>query len=501
LFYIEDLIEIVRWLALIVALIDLALVVFILYRRVSRNRYYARKDAAHREFSGVVSQFASGSAGISDAIAVLRRARTPARIAAVQELLLAAITAENRERMTELLFQLGYIKMWVVQAFGRRRAGQLLSHIAHGKDHPSLQTWKRHFPSTRRLRVFAIARALPVAHFSHLAAKFSEVLVAEALRDPSPYVTGLAVAALGKHLSPVAVPILLEQLRQAVEGQSELPARAVKTALVRHSIDHLREFLPFLGKGEDRFRLLVVDTIREMLNAERSVVTAKDLPPEMYDWFLQKAVRDASSDVRARSAAVIGHFHDDNSVVALRALLSDDNEYVRLHAVRACADPYYAELVDGLVACMTDPRWRVREAAAKALARIRNTGAQRLADCFLATNDRYASEQIADELQRSGLILQLVSTLDSLGDEAKRAAAVCAKIAGLGMTALFADLLLREPSVPIRTRLMELLAIHPDPRVTAALRKIALKADDPLKHRAEGLLQSAAANAPAAAGE
>jgi HEAT repeat protein len=306
-------------------------------------------------------------------------------------------------------------------------------------------------------------------------------LLYEALQDPSPYVTRAAVSALGKTPNPLAVPILLEQLRQASRGQSEIPIRSAKAALNRHANDRLQDFLPFLESEEVPFRLLVVDSIREMLKAKPSII--ENFPPDLYDWFIHRARFDLSSDVRARSAGVIGCFRDANSIKALRALLLDENEYVRLHAARACGHPFYVEMVDSLVECMTDQRWRVRESAAKALASVGSAGAQRLADFFLATSDHYAKEQIADELQRSGLILQLVPMLGSSDPSADKAEAVCSKMVGMGMTSLFKYLLPRETSVTVRDKLLEILATGPDHPKRAGLPALPADAEDSSKDK------------------
>ena len=497
--YIEDLIVIVRWLALIVAIIDLVLVAYILLRRIARDRYYARKDAAHERFSVVVRQFGSGVSEMSHTVIALSKACTPAETAAVQELLIGSMTVENRERISDLLFQLGYVQTWAIQAFGRSRGKELMALITSGQPYaPAPKSWKQNFRKISRLRAFAVKRALPVAYFGHLAPRFAERLLAEALQDPSPYVTRPAVAALGKTLSPVAVPILLEQLRRASKGQSDIPVRAAKAALVRHSSGNLSEFLPFLESREERLRLLVVDTIREMLTSKPLLVA--DVPVELYDWFINHAVHDTSADVRARSAAVISRFHDRKSIDTLRALLCDEDEYVRLHSVRACADPFYSVMVEDLVGCMIDRRWRVREAAAKSLAAVGSAGARSLADFFLTTNDRYASEQIADELQRSGLIFQLVSMLGTSDLEADQAAAVCRKMAGMGMISLFSYLLQRDMPTPARNELTKILEACSAAQPESAGQQ-APPPDDPTKNRTAPFLGTAVAPATTAAGD
>jgi hypothetical protein len=344
----------------------------------------------------------------------------------------------------------------------------------------------------RRLRALSIRRAEAVGNLGRLSPTRVAGFVREALLDPSPLVRQVAIAALGQNQIPDGVPILLEELSKLVEGMSDLPLRSVKTALVRYPIQEIGHFLPFLNRGNARFRFLAVDSVREICRCTAPDTVKKEFPLALRQWFLQKAIQDESADVRARSAVVIGYFRDEPASQGLCRLLKDEDEFVRLHSVRACADTYYAELIPGLLECVTDRKWRVREAAVRTIATFGAEGIRQLQLLFLNTTDRYASEQIAEELQRSGMLLQVLSALAEPGtEEAKLAERVCARIAGIGMVSLITDsVLCGEGPLPLRRALLDLVSSSPAPQVSAALQKIAAFADDPLQPEAKKILAS-----------
>ncbi len=312
----------------------------------------------------------------------------------------------------------------------------------------------------------------------------------EALRDPSPYVGRMAVASIGRNQIPDGVPILLQELRRSVDTETDLPTRSIQTALVRYPIAELRHITFYLKRGSPRFRFLAVNSIREMCAKAESVQPGDlEFPAQLRRWFLEEAVRDESPDVRARSAGVIAHFRSPEAMEALRLLMGDPNEFVRLHSVRACADPYYSGLIGDTLRRITDQRWRVREAAVKTVGSFQATGRQQLEQYFLDTTDRYASEQIGEELQRSGTALRIVSALAMPGDEGTRARKVCCKMAELGMVSLMAEELASEKSLDLRTQLLDVLSASDTPQFIGALRSIVARQADPLNRKAEVLLR------------
>jgi hypothetical protein len=491
----------VKWLALGVISVDLGLVVFILSRRAAHNRFYSRKDAAQKHFSEIITEYFAGNLSPERTTLLLKAGGRPER-EAVRTLLLGSISGKNRRPTTDLLVALGFVQEWAEQAFGKRRANELLRGIAQCEGFPPPPREPRRFRirHLRRLRLFSISRAVATGRLGRLAPEFSSCFMQEALRDPSPYVGRLAVASIGRNQISNGVPILLEELRRSVEGETELPIRSIQTALVRYPIAELRHFPSLLKRGNPRFRFLAVTSIREMC-AKQGPFPSGDVefPAELRRWFLDQAVRDESADVRARSAGVIGHFRDPEAMQALRLLLADPNEFVRLHSVRACADPSYSGLIGDTLGRITDERWRVREAAVQTVASFQIAGRQRLEQFFLDTTDRYASEQIGEELQRSGLALEFIAALASPDHrEGTRARDVCCKLASLGMVSLMAEELVTEHSLGLRMQLFGVLSAYETPQFTDALRRIATNEADPLKIKAELLLSTRASRAAAA---
>ena len=54
----------------------------------------------------------------------------------------------------------------------------------------------------------------------------------------------LAVESMGENRSPQAIPLLLEELRRAVEEGNDVSLRTIKSALVRYRITDMESFLP-----------------------------------------------------------------------------------------------------------------------------------------------------------------------------------------------------------------------------------------------------------------
>jgi len=492
LFQTQGLTVIVKWLAVGAISIDAGLVVFILSRRAAHNRFYSRKDAAQKRFTVIIAECFAGRLSSERATPLLKAGGRPEREAA-RTLLLGSIRATTQRQATDLLVALGFVRQWAEQAFGKRRAQQLLRSITQdeGISSPPPTPRRRQSGRLRRWRVFSISRAVAVSRLGRLSPEFSSCFMQEALRDPSPYVGRMALAAIGRNYIPNGLPILLEELRRSVDGETELPTRSIQTALVRYPVSELRHLTPYLKQGSPRFRFLAVNSIREMCaKAESQHPGGLEFSAELRQWFLEEAVRDESPDVRARSAGVIGHFHSPEAAEALRLLMEDSNEFVRLHSVRACSDPYYSGMIGDTLRRITDQRWRVREAAVKTVGSFQATGRQQLEQYFLDTTDRYASEQIGEELQRSGTALQIVSALAMPDGEGSRARMVCCKMAELGMVSLMAEELASDKSLDLRSQLLEVLSASETPQFLDALRSIVAHRADPLKIKAEVLLRA-----------
>jgi HEAT repeat protein len=491
----EDLTTLVLWLLFTVVTVNLVFLCFLFYRRISHNRYYIGKDAARERYRPVVDDFAEKRLTVDAAAALLQDATSEAERDALEEMLLAVAKDDNTVRVTELLFAIGFVERWARIAFGRKRAQELIRHsLRSDKTRVTVGVRKGYLNFVRRIRLFSVARALAVDHLGRLAPDFSIVFSAEALHDPGTDVRQVAIYAMGQHRHPAVIPLLLRELEKAIAAGNDVSLRTTKSTLICYRLEDLYHFVPYLSHPNWRLRFFVVDTVREIANraAKDTILNKNDFSAEIYEAFLQKVAGDKYPDVRARGAAVIGHFGDTRALQALRQLLRDDNEFVRLHAVRACADRRYAEIIPDLVKRMADPRWRVREAAAKALTTFGVTGVDELYKYFVGTTDQYSSEQISEEIQRAGLTQDLVAALVSEKD-AELAAVVCQKMAILGKTSLLNSAMLSPGVSPeARLQLMEALSTAPTDDFMQHLAQIRAADVGPLGARADFLLQKMA---------
>jgi hypothetical protein len=516
--FFQHLIKIVLWLAVSVLAFDLVLVASILCRRLSRFIYFRKKDEFKRQLSGPIRQFLKGEMPVEELAGTLQSASGRAARDLIQEQLLKGVVNANRQVVTEFLFRFGYVDRWAREAFGGRRGRQLINHVVYGRE--LTPAGRQRWVAIRRLRLFCVRRARAVGQLGKLDAKFTQVFMREALLDPSPSVHRADVAAMGHNRQVYKIPVLLELLRKAVEGAGELPVSEVKTALARYSIRDLEHFVPFLDSENPHFRFMLVDTIREICDSTwKAPLTAQDFSESFCRWFIGHAKIDDSTDVRARSARVVRHFHNSEAAATLRTLMYDQDEFVRLHAVRACADPYYTELIGDVVQRTSDCKWRVRESAARTLTTFGKSGQTEMVHHFLRTADRYASEQIAEQMQREGFIAGMLPVLGSRNEEFLLAMEVISKLANMGKTSLLSDLLLqetqfipwsvrsseiriasREDTQKARTRLLEILLAAPTPQIMAAVETLAARRQDDLNAKARFLLNSDIAKTASADG-
>src|ERR1700744_3491358 len=90
-----------------VALINAALLAFVLLRRMRRRAYYELKDQARQQLHSTVR--AAVTDAEPDAVPRRRAYAYPAARAAIEELLLAAITPATHTRITTIITELGYV--------------------------------------------------------------------------------------------------------------------------------------------------------------------------------------------------------------------------------------------------------------------------------------------------------------------------------------------------------------------------------------------------------
>ena len=488
----EDLTRFVLWLLFTIFTVNMLFLSFVFYRRLARARYYAVKDSARERYQHVINKFLHRELDVAQAATLLEEAASQPEQDALEEMLLGA-RREQAERLSELLFAVGYVDRWARTAFGYRR-GRTFVQRAFRRDPPLGTGPANRWNPLLRLRFFSVPRAIAIERLGSLAPLLATYFAAEALADPAFEVQRTAIGVLGRHRVPTAVPQLVKELERAVEQASDLSLRTVKAALVCYQIDDLPWFVPVLEHPLPRVRFFLVDAVREIcLRAAKELPLNKnDFSQAFYELFLERIAVDPSADVRARGAAVIGYFRDQRAVQVLRRLLTDENEFVRLHAARAGADRLFTPLVPDLLRRLEDEKWRVREAAARSLRAMGREGFDELLKLFVATADRYTADQIIDEIQRSGTVEDVVSSLVPGNPDFSLAEAVCRKMVQMGKTSLLINAL-SSSGVPDEARavMMDAIALAPPPEFYPLLQMLA-QHESALGFKASSVLNASA---------
>jgi HEAT repeat protein len=493
-FFIEDVARLLRWLLAVTVGVNLIFLWIVVERRLRLQRYFLLKDSARDEARAQVEAFARGALTVEDMVRLRRNlASRPARDA-VHELLFGAMTPANHTRISELLFALHSVDRWARKAFGRRRARHLVERAIR-RDAPEPPPARRSgvVARVRRMKMFAVPRALVVDRLGHLAPEFAQVFLVEATGDPSRDVRQQAVAAMGRTKHPPLIPYLVAELERTLDQDPghDLSWQTLKVALTSFRVQDLSWFVPFLDHPNPRMRFTVVDIVRHitMEAAREGRLNKNDFSPELYTAFIERLVVDPSADVRARATSVVRHFRDQRALRALRRLLGDENEFVRLHAVRAVADRFYGDLLPDLSRRLLDPDWRVREAAVRAMLPFGSAGLDELYRVFLATADAETAQQITDGLQRSGAMPTLLASLTTDGLQSSVASAVCQKMAMLGQTVYLNRALASIDDPNLRLGLMDALMKAPDEEYLGVLQSLAHSDRGVVGHRASDILR------------
>jgi hypothetical protein len=463
---------------------------FMVRRRIIRKRFYSMKDAARERYRDSVDAFALAQSGEKQAVAAFRDANSPAEREVLTEMLFAAANPTNDDRISELLFLLGYVETWSREAFGRATTKELLAVFAKKPVKKQAKQWPKFLRGVYRTRIMAVSRSLAVHNLGRLSPRYAGVFLAAGLGDPSPQVRRMAIEGLGRTRDPEVIPLMVDELRAAVRESSDLSLRSLKAALVMFRLEDLEAFLPYLSDSHRRCRFFVTDAVRQICDraAYKTRLTKNDFSPALYRAVLEKCQADEFSDVRARSSYIVRYFRDPNAAAMLRNLMKDPNEFVRLHSVRAAGDRFYAELVPDVVARLTDERWLVREASVQTLRAMGPQGRDALFQFFIACEDKFAAEQVCDEFQRRGVIPELLETMAAGGNEGLLAENVARKIASMGKTSLLVSQITRSDSFAVQVALLDTLAVNPSNEFVSVLNMLSQESGGEIASKARQVL-------------
>jgi HEAT repeat protein len=485
-FLIEHITEVVLTLVVIVLLGTGALVALAIGRRQRRERYFERLDDLRQRYGPVISALFSRKIEYERGLEALKGIVGLDRLYFLEQLMFERTpTAAQVPVARQLSEDLGLIKAWQSHLAGHFDVASLRDALARPEG--VLQ---------RVGRLNFILKAKSAENLGVIRHQPSWPLLVKALNDPHPDVQSVAARSLAAIGETESFPALLARLQDIVtRPSSKISLRSVKSVLVSFPLKEAQRLMPSLQHEHPRVRFMAVDIIREMTEREAAldedfVLNAGMCGPELGEILLTHCCFDDNADVRARSAPIISYLSDVRATPVLLTLLDDPQWFVRLHTVRSLAKRKFLSQAESISRRLTDAHWLVREAAAQTLLVFGRAGVDQLADHMLSTQDRYSREQIADEMQRTGLIPTLLTQYSTSTD--KREAQVFGQLADLGKTSYLLSTLISSSDRNLRKKFLADFGAHSDPRIRAWVKKIAtLEPDTEIRRLAINMIGKA----------
>jgi HEAT repeat protein len=469
---IEHISAVVIALVLLILLANGVLIALTIVRRQRREKYFQRIDGLRARFGPVIAGVLARKIDYQPGLALLQEISGLDRDYVLEQLSMSRDpTPAEVPILRQLCEDLGLVQVWQRHLAGRFDVASIRDALSRPEG--VLQ---------RVGRLSFLLRARSAEYLGTIRHQPSWPLLVQALGDPHPDVQGVAVRALAAIAEPQSFSALVNRLNEAVlNPASRVSLRSVKSALISFPLRQAAGLLPCLKHAQRRIRFLATDIIREMV--ERTAAAEEDfaLPPavwvpELTETFLTRLCFDENPDVRARAAPVIAYLADTRSTPVLLTLLDDSQWFVRLHTLRALAKRKYLPQAAEICRRLTDPHWMVREAAARALLVFGRVGVDQLSVHFLNTQDRYSREQIADEIQRAGLIPTLLA---QYAEGASRETQVVGLLAQMGKTSYLLSQLEASADRSLRKKFLENFGQNADPQIKAWVKQLATQETDP----------------------
>jgi len=467
-FLIERVTEVVFTIVVVVLLGTGALIGLAVARRQRREQYFQRIDQIRERFGPVAAALLSERIEYQRGLDALKSISGLDRLYMLELLLVAKPPPPDQiPILCQACEDLGLVKLWQRELSGQITPASLASPQGI---------------LTRVSRLHFLVRAKAAENLGIIRHKESWPLLVKALDDPHADVQTVAARALAVIGEPESFPMLLNRLKRVVLDSSDrLSLRTVKSAAVSFPLKQADELLPLLEAANGRLRFQSVDILREMVEREAAreeefQLDRHNFSPELTELFVTKLCFDENPDARARSARALSYLFDQRATLALMTLLEDPQWFVRLHAVRSLAKRKFLSQADAIGKRLTDSHWMVREAAARTLMVFGRAGLDQLTRHFLETQDRYSREQIADEMQRAGLLPSLLAQYASepKGDEVE----VFRQLSGMGKTSYLISTLTSSSDRSLKKKFLLDLGAHPDPQIKTWVRQLAARETD-----------------------
>jgi HEAT repeat protein len=315
-------------------------------------------------------------------------------------------------------------------------------------------------------RLHFLLRARSARNLGLLRHQPSWPVLVTALDDPHPDVQQVALRSLAAIREPESFPTLLDRMHKAVaESRSSLSLYSLKAAIAKFPLSQAPRLLPSFRHPHPRIRLAAAEILREMAKSDEAGKLTLVQYKDAFGRELTTLTSDADPKLRAIAAEVIAHLDVVVSTSVLRQLLQDPQWSVRMSALRALVQQPGLLPITEVQRFLTDSHRMVRQAALRLLLAYGREGVSKLYEHFLTTEDETLRKEIIEELERSGLVLNLLQNYgDSPGNLETR---VVEQFVTMGATRNLHAVLSNSSGRQVLQILFEKLGEHSKPKIEA----------------------------------
>lgn len=401
-------------------------------RRIKRERYYKRRDHFRDTYRQILFPVITNSIPIPDEC--FGKKVFSVEWQAIEDILFEAIKEKlaHSSSVTEVFKRLGYIDVYIE----RLRKGNKFQ------------------------------RALSAEKLGKLGANIAIPDLIKAINDRDREVRTVAARALGIINDPQTIRPLIDLLIHCLEDQDYIPLRIVKSAIKKYKREAVQHLIPLLHHSSWRVRGQAADIIGDV---------GIRMPVEV----LITRLNDTEPDVRAKVARALGKIRAIEAVELLIGRLKDPSWVVRLQSAKALGFIGVSDAVYPLLELLLDTKWQVRSGAANSLRRMGGFVIPRLLRMLLQTRDRYAREQIVEELQKTDILDKQVNRLASRNTKEREEASILLLAAGNnGGLGLLSKAVRYHTNPTVRIRLVQTLSLIDHPRSVKLLQEVAGEDDN-----------------------
>jgi len=304
--------------------------------------------------------------------------------------------------LQELCLELGLIDVWQRRILGQFAPVTLRQACL-------LPDGSLHFFS----RLHFLLRARSARSLGLVRHRASWPILARALDDPHPDVQRVALRALAALSEPRSLPALVIQMDKAVsDKRCGLSLYSLKAALARFPLSQAVQLLPAMRHPNPRVRAASGEILREMAKRESAEARALVQYKSVFDREMAVLVSDADPRVRAIAFEVAELLDSANRKPAVDQELVEARGPVQSVAPENFAQRFEALPLAELPLLLADPQRTVRQAALRALLAHGREGLSKLYEQFVLTEDKALKNQILEELDRAGLLPNLLQSVD-----------------------------------------------------------------------------------------